>query len=102
MERTKLVVLAGLLISGLGLAQDTDFHHHNVTFGVGAAIPVGNTSSYLSTAPLIDFGYGYRFNRFFQADAGVQMAFGAANNQNPEITNTGYGAGYVKAGTTSL
>jgi len=98
MERTKLVVLAGLFISGFGLAQDTDFHRNNVTFGVGAAIPVGNTSSYLSTAPLIGFGYGYRFNRLFQADAGLQMAFGAAHNQNPEITNTGYGAGYVQGG----
>jgi hypothetical protein len=98
MIRTKSVVLAGLLISGLGLAQDTDFHHHNATFGVGPAIPVGNTASYLSTAPLIGFGYGYRFNRLFQADAGLQMAFGAANNQNPEITNTGYGAGYAQGG----
>jgi hypothetical protein len=93
MERTKSVVLVGLLISGLGLAQDTDFHRNNATFGVGSAIPVGNTSSYLNTAPLISFGYGYRFNRFFQADAGLQMAFGAAHNQNPEITDAGYAQG---------
>ncbi len=98
MERTKLVVLAGLFISGFGLAQDTDYHHHNVTFDVGAAVPVGNTSSYLTTAPLIGFGYGYRFSRLFQADAGFQMAFGAANNQHPELTNTGYGAGYGQGG----
>ena len=90
MERTKLVILVGLVISGLGLAQDTDYHHHNAIFGVGAAIPVGNTSTYLSTAPLINFGYGYRFNRFFQADAGIQMAFGAAHNQNPEVTDAGF------------
>lgn len=92
------VVLACLLMSGLGLAQDADFQHHNATFGVGPAIPVGNSASYLTTAPLIGFGYGYRFNRLFQADAGFQMAFGAANNQNPEITNTGYGAGYAQGG----
>lgn len=78
-------------MAGLGCAQDsnTDYHHNNVFFGVGPAIPVGNTTNYLSTAPLIDFGYGYRFNRWFQADAGFQMAFGAANNQNAEVTNIG-------------
>ena len=34
-------------------------------------------------------GYGYRFNRLFQADAGLQIAFGAANNSNVEITDLG-------------
>jgi hypothetical protein len=81
MERMKTVVFTCLLISGLGLAQDTDYHHNNVVFGVGPAIPVGNTTSYLNPAPLINFGYGYRFNRWFQADAGFQMAFGACPPQ---------------------
>src|SRR5579863_3058314 len=90
MKRTKSVLFACLLMSGVGLAQDTDFHRNNAVFGVGSAIPVGSTSSYLRAAPLINFGYGYRFNRFFQADAGIQMAFGAAHNQNPEITDAGY------------
>jgi hypothetical protein len=89
MKRTKSVLLAGLLISSFGLAQDTDLHHHNAVFGVGSAIPMGNTTNYLNTAPLINFGYGYRFNRFLQADAGVQMAFGAAHNQNAEVTDVG-------------
>ena len=83
------VVLGCLFLSSLGLAQDTDYHHHNLIFGVGPAIPVGNTETYLSTAPLINFGYGYRFHRWFQADAGFQVAFGAANNQNAEITDFG-------------
>ena len=78
-----------MLTSGLGFAQDTDYHHNNEFFGVGPAIPVGNSTNYLSTAPLIDFGYGYRFDRLFQADAGLQLAFGAANNQNAEITDVG-------------
>ena len=89
MERIKSVAVTCLVFSGLGLAQDTDYHHNNVFFGIGPAIPVGNSTNYLSTAPLIDFGYGYRFNRLFQADAGFQMAFGAANNQNAEITDVG-------------
>jgi len=50
---------------------------------------MGTTTNYLSSAPLIRFNYGYRFNRLFQADAGFQMAFGAAHNQNPEVTNLG-------------
>jgi hypothetical protein len=83
------IVAVCLLMPALGFAQDADYHRHNAYFGVGAAMPVGSTSNYLSTAPLINFGYGYRFNRFFQADAGVEMTFGAANNQNAEITNVG-------------
>lgn len=50
---------------------------------------VGNATNYLSTAPFIRLSYGYRFNRLFQADAGFEMAFGAANNQNPESTTVG-------------
>jgi hypothetical protein len=89
MGRIKSVAFTCLLMSSLAFAQDTDYHHHNFVFGVGPAIPVGNTTNYLSTAPLINFGYGYRFNRLFQADAGLQMAFGAAHNQNAEVTDIG-------------
>jgi hypothetical protein len=88
------IVLASmcLLAPCLLFAQgdtDSEVHHHNIVFGVGPAIPVGNSTNYLSTAPLIRLGYGYRFNRLFQADAGFQLAFGAANNQNPEVTDLG-------------
>ena len=86
MRRTPIFVFTCLLVPGLSLADDADFHRHNFTFGVGPAIPTGSTTNYLSTAPLIGFGYGYRFNRLFQADAGFQLAFGAANNQNAETT----------------
>jgi hypothetical protein len=56
---------------------------------VGPAVPVGNDTAYLKTAPLFTVGYGYRFNRFLEADAGFQMAFGAAMNQNAEQTDLG-------------
>jgi hypothetical protein len=89
MARITSVAFACLLLSVSGLAQDTDYHHNNFVFGVGPAIPVGNSTNYLTTAPMINFGYGYRFKRLFQADAGLDLAFGAANNQNPELTDFG-------------
>jgi hypothetical protein len=78
-----------LFVSAMALAQNSDFHRHNLAAGIGPAIPAGETTSYLSAAPLIRLAYGYRFNRFLQADAGFQMAFGAANNQNAVQTEIG-------------
>lgn len=80
-----------LLIPSFALAQNdtNEIHHHNFSFGVGPAIPLGYSTNYLGTAPFIELGYGYRFNRLFQADAGFQMAFGAAHNPNPEVTDFG-------------
>ena len=89
MTRTILLVVGSLLASSLAFAQDRDLHRNNITVGVGAATPVGNATNYLTTAPLVAIGYGYRFNRLFQADAGIQIAFGAANNQNAEVTDFG-------------
>lgn len=60
-------------------AQSEGMQHNNLTFGIGAAIPAGNATHYLSAAPLLKIGYGYRFNRWLQGDAGLQMAFGAAS-----------------------
>lgn len=90
MLRSAVLSLA-LLIPYVAFAQssDTEIHHHNVAFGVGPAIPTGSSTNYLSTAPFIRLGYGYRFNKLFQADFGFEMAFGAANNQNAEVTDFG-------------
>lgn len=89
--RLPVVTFLYVFVCSLALAQTAqpDVHHNNLTFEVGPAIPVGKTTNYLNTAPFIGFAYGYRFNQLFQADAGFQMAFGAANNQNAELT--GYG-----------
>jgi len=89
LTRIVLLGVGSLLASSLAFAQDNDFHRNNITVGVGAATPVGNSTDYLTTAPLVTIGYGYRFNRLFQADAGLQIAFGAANNQNAEVTDFG-------------
>ena len=80
---------AALLFPVIAAAQDNDVHHENFTLGGGAAVPAGNASNYLVTAPMFTFGYGYRFNRYLQADTGFQMAFGAANNQNAVSTDLG-------------
>ena len=83
------VLSLALIVSTLCVGQSEDYHHNNITVGFGPAIPVGNSTDYLGTAPLITLGYGYRFNRWFQADAGFQAAFGAANNRNAELSDLG-------------
>jgi len=77
------------LTPALAFAQGEEYHRNNITVGIGAAIPTGSATSYLSTAPLVSVGYGYRFSRLLQAVAGVQFAFGAANNSNIEQTDLG-------------
>src|SRR5690349_6742080 len=90
MGRFASMVLCCLLLTGLGMAQSTDYHRNNIVFGVGGAIPTGTSSNYLSPAPMINLGYGYRFNRLFQADAGLEIAFGAAHaNLVSEFTDVG-------------
>jgi hypothetical protein len=87
-----ILISTWMLSSSLIFAQGEagiDVHHHNFALGFGPAMPVGSANNYLSAAPFVRFGYGYRFNRLFQADAGVQMAFGAANNQNAVLTDVG-------------
>jgi Outer membrane protein beta-barrel domain len=77
-----------LLLSTSVFAQD-EIAHHDVSFSVGAAVPTGQASRYLNNAPMIAFDYGYRFNRFFGAGGGFQIAFNAADNQNPEVSDAG-------------
>lgn len=78
------------LATSVAFCQGPDVHHHNIDVGLGPAIPTGPTSSFLSPAPMFAIHYGYRFNRLFQADAGLQMAWGAAGgNQNAVVTDFG-------------
>src|ERR1022692_308470 len=88
-----ILVSAWMLASSLTFAQSETgnniVHHNNLVFGFGSALPMGSANNYLSAAPFIRFGYGYRFNRLFQADVGFLMAFGAAQNQNAVVTDVG-------------
>jgi Outer membrane protein beta-barrel domain len=88
-KKLLLLTIVLSLVSTAAFAQDSEETHHDVSFSVGAAVPNGPDRAYLNTAPMIALMYGYKFNRFFQAESGFQMAFNAANNQNPETTAFG-------------
>jgi hypothetical protein len=51
---------------------------HNFTVGGGAAIPRDDLAPFFETTGALRFGYGYRFHRYFQADAGLEVGFQAA------------------------
>lgn len=81
-------VCAGFLFLS-GAVYGEDWHKNTVSAGIGAAIPTGNATNYLGTAPLVSVNYGRRFTKYLQADAGLEFAWGAANNVNIEQTDVG-------------
>lgn len=58
-------------------AQDL-FPKHYINLGGGMALPRGEINEYFSTRPGLTVNYNYRFHRYFQADAGYDIVFGAA------------------------
>jgi len=66
-----------LLVSAPLWAQ-SPYRKHNFTVGGGAAIPGGELETYLKSSPALRVGYGYRFHKLFQVDAGLDVGFGAA------------------------
>jgi hypothetical protein len=73
---TRLAVLALAVLAPL-CAQE--WHpRHNFTFGAGGAAPGADLSNLMQTSPGVSVGYGYRFMRYFQADIGMDILFGAA------------------------
>jgi hypothetical protein len=71
-------------------AQQDYYPRHHLTFGVGAALPRGELRGPLGDAPLVSVGYGFRFNRYLQADVGFDTAFGAAGVNDYITTGFGY------------
>jgi hypothetical protein len=72
------------------LLAQTDYPKHNITVGAGAGLPGGDLSGYFVNRPGLTAGYGYRFQRFFQADFGVDTVFGAARVRDFLTTDLGY------------
>jgi len=66
-----------------------DYPHHTVTFGAGAGLPRGELNGLFKDSGGISAGYGYRFSRYFQADTGLDVLFGAAGVR--EFLQTGLG-----------
>ncbi len=69
--------LSLLAISAAALAGQSYYPHHNFTFGVGGASPRAALQEPFLTRPAVAVSYGYRFLRYFQADAGLDTVFGA-------------------------
>ena len=79
---SRLVLLAlfgGFLFLPPGpLLAQSDYAHHNITVGGGAAIPGGGLKDVFSPSGFVRVGYGYRITKNFQADAGIDLGFRAA------------------------
>jgi hypothetical protein len=67
MDRTRAL----LFLVPLSLAAQDYYPRHNFTFGIGAGQPRSELKGLFTNSPGISAGYGYRFHRYFQADAGV-------------------------------
>lgn len=78
--RVKPTILAlAILAVPADLLAQSDYPHHNLTFGVGAAQPRGELNGLFLNRPGISVGYSYRFQRYFQVDAGFETVFGSAD-----------------------
>jgi hypothetical protein len=73
--RVKLFLL--WTAAAVSLAAQNYYPHHNFTFGGGAGLPRGELNGLFRNRPGISIGYGYRFERYFQADVGFETVFGA-------------------------
>jgi hypothetical protein len=96
MRVTRNLFPAVLLLASAGLASaqphlwHSNFYpHHNFTFALGDAKPKGDLAPYFVQRPIISAGYGYRFHRYFQADVGLDVVFGAAHVEDYLETDFG-------------
>jgi hypothetical protein len=70
------------------------YPHHNFSLGLGAAQPRADLKGLFRDRPAMAVGYGYRFQRYFQADIGFETVFGAADVH--DYLNTGIGPLRIK------
>lgn len=64
---------------GIPIYAQDDYRRHNFSFAAGAGRPQGDIRGPLGDSPGLAVGYGYRFHQYFQADAGLDVLFGAAD-----------------------
>jgi hypothetical protein len=69
-------------------AQDL-FPRHYLSGGMGTGMPRGEINTFFSNRFGTTVNYGYRFHRYFQADIGYDLVFGAA--QIRDTVNTALG-----------
>ncbi len=72
-----LIMLLGAVAT---LSAQSYYHYyprHNFTFGAGAASPRAELTGLFTDRPGVSVSYGYRFDRYFQADIGLDTVFGA-------------------------
>jgi len=86
----RCIAVSILAAAPLSLFAQSDYPHHNFTFGVGTGQPRGDLRDVFRNRPAITAGYGYRFQRYFQADLGFETVFGAAGVH--DYLETGFGA----------
>jgi hypothetical protein len=67
-----------LVAVAVPLMGQSSFPKHNISAGLGVGLPRGQLSGLLHNSAGVSVGYGYRFQRNFQADIGLDTLFGAA------------------------
>jgi hypothetical protein len=72
-----LLALSGTL-AAQGRARPRGYWKHHVTGAMGAGLPRGELRPFFGDSFGLNFGYGYRFHRNFQADTGLDTVFHAA------------------------
>lgn len=71
------------------LAAQSLARQFSFDLGAGGAIPREDLTSFMTTSPLLTFGFGYRPFRYFQADAGLDTVFHAAGVRDFQDTIIG-------------
>ncbi len=89
--RLAVMLAAGavLLSAQPRLWHSNYYPRHNFTFGLGDARPGGDLRPYFVQKAGMEIGYGYRFHRYFQADVGLDMVFGAGHVRDYLETDLG-------------
>jgi hypothetical protein len=78
------------LVLALPLAAQPPYPKHNVSFGVGAGLPGAELTGPFGNSAGVTVNYGYRWQRWLQADLGLDTLFGAARVRDFVPTEFGY------------